>query len=223
MSSMLSAPAAMPRDQARDLRGRVDAARPAGPHARQQIRQPGAVGEGHQRGQARRAPAGSGHRTRHAFSRGCETIALARCPLEWADGSVGTPIIPGQRAPFHLNAGKLGDFRRWIQARFRSDQSGRYRPFSAARSRVSASAIGTSTQASRTTAYLVMSGIVLPGSSLAGFLQGGGVVFRAAAVECQPSWPLRSSGPEPPCVAPAAVPCSGADRRTDRAVRPGCS
>jgi len=34
----------------------------------------------------------------------------------WADGSVGTPIIPGQRAPFHLNAGKLGDFRRWIQA-----------------------------------------------------------------------------------------------------------
>jgi epsilon-lactone hydrolase len=35
----------------------------------------------------------------------------------WADGSVGTPIIPGQRAPFHLNAGKLGDFRRWIQAK----------------------------------------------------------------------------------------------------------
>jgi hypothetical protein len=27
-----------------------------------------------------------------------------------------TPIIPGQRAPFHLNAGKLGDFPRWIQA-----------------------------------------------------------------------------------------------------------
>jgi hypothetical protein len=27
-----------------------------------------------------------------------------------------TPIIPGQRAPFHLNAGKIGDFRRWIQA-----------------------------------------------------------------------------------------------------------
>jgi hypothetical protein len=51
------------------------------------------------------------------------------------------------------------------------------------RSRVSASAIGASTQASRTTAYLGTSGIVLPGATLAGFLQGGGIVFGAAAVD----------------------------------------
>jgi hypothetical protein len=56
-------------------------------------------------------------------------------------------------------------------------------PFSAMRSRVSASAIGASTQASRTTAYLGTSGIVLPGATLAGFLQGGGIVFGAAAVD----------------------------------------
>jgi hypothetical protein len=51
------------------------------------------------------------------------------------------------------------------------------------RSRVSASAIGTRTQLSRTTAYLGTSGIVLPGAALAGSLQGGGVVFGAAAVD----------------------------------------
>ena len=41
-----------PRDQARDLRDGAGAAGPAGPHARQQFRQPGALGEGRQRGQA---------------------------------------------------------------------------------------------------------------------------------------------------------------------------
>jgi hypothetical protein len=71
----------------------------------------------------------------------------------------------------------------WASPKMRSDQRGRYRPFSAMRSRVSASAIGTSTQASRTTAYLGTSGIVLPGAALAGFLQGGGVIFGAAAVD----------------------------------------
>ena len=39
-------------DQARDLGCRVRAAGPAGPHAGEQVRQPGAPGKGHQRGQA---------------------------------------------------------------------------------------------------------------------------------------------------------------------------
>ena len=51
------------------------------------------------------------------------------------------------------------------------------------RSRVSASAIGTSTQASSTTAYLGTSGIVLPGAALPGFLQRGSVVLGAAAID----------------------------------------
>jgi hypothetical protein len=79
--------------------------------------------------------------------------------------------------------GWISSMAAWASPKIRSDQRGRYKPFSAMRSRVSASAIGTNAQASRTAAYLVTSGIVLPGAALAGFLQGGGIVFGAAAVD----------------------------------------
>src|SRR5260221_6256598 len=68
-------------------------------------------------------------------------------------------------------------------ARIRSDHIGRYRRFSAARSRVSASAIGTSAHASSNAAYRGTSGSALTGVALAGFLQGRCVVLGAASVD----------------------------------------
>src|ERR1700722_13391072 len=66
----------------------------------------------------------------------------------------------------------------------RSVHSGWYRPFSATRSKVSASAMGTRTHASRTAVYRGISGGVLPAGGVpAGGLQGSGVVLGGAAVD----------------------------------------
>src|SRR5271154_1470277 len=50
-------------------------------------------------------------------ARGYATIALTRCPLEPGPGSFETPIIPGQRAPFHIDTPESGLNDRWIEAK----------------------------------------------------------------------------------------------------------
>jgi hypothetical protein len=87
--------------QACDLRGGVDAAGPGGPHAREQIRQSRAAGEGHQRGEAgvrqQVRVIEYGARFIKAVRQSHLSGALSARVVE----ASATPILPGQRALFH--------------------------------------------------------------------------------------------------------------------------
>ena len=101
MSSMLSAPAAMPGDQARRPSGRRSPRTAARPDMlRDQRRQPGPLGQGHHRDQARPRHKIRVIKRSRASSPGHATIALKRCPLRSDVEASATPIVPVQRAPF---------------------------------------------------------------------------------------------------------------------------
>ena len=76
MSSMLSAPAAMPATRHIAFAAAFAPQGPAGRAPASRPGQPGAAGERQERGQARVAAAGSGRRTRRASAQGYATIAL---------------------------------------------------------------------------------------------------------------------------------------------------
>ena len=93
------------RDQARDLQVRVDAALPARPDVlRDQAAQAGAPGQGHHRDQP-----GVRHEIRVIERRARPREAMQQSHLQGVLSNrvleaSATPIIPGQRAPFYVNA-----------------------------------------------------------------------------------------------------------------------
>ena len=118
MSSIVSAPAAMPATRHGTFRCAFTPHSPPGRTcSATRSPQAGALRRGPSPGPARRATRDSGHRTTRASSPGHATIALTRCPLEPGTGSVRTPILPAQRAPFTLTRPKAPLFDRWIEAK----------------------------------------------------------------------------------------------------------
>ena len=104
MSSIESAPAAIPATRHGDLQVRVDAALAARADVlRDQVRQPGALRPGPSPGPARRATRDSGRRTMRASARGYATIALTRCPLEPGTGSFSNSHSPRSEGTFHVD------------------------------------------------------------------------------------------------------------------------
>ena len=101
MSSMLTAPAAMPPIRQETFAAAPEPQGPPGRTPREQVRQPGAVGEGHQRGQAgvRQQVRVIEHGTR--FIKTVRQSHLQGVLSNWLLEASNTPIIPGQGAPFH--------------------------------------------------------------------------------------------------------------------------
>ena len=104
---MLSAPAAIPATRHGDLQVRVDPALAARPDMlRDQLRQPGALRQGHHRYQAA---------MRHEIRvierclvrESYATIALARCPLDMGDGSFENSHHPSSEGTFRVPAPEI--------------------------------------------------------------------------------------------------------------------
>ena len=114
-------PGGHPGDQARHLQVRVDPALAARPDVlRDQVRQPGALRQGHHRHQP-----GVRHEIRviERCARLREAMQQSHLPGALSSSATeasATPIVPAQRAPFTLTRPETPLIDRWIEAKYRA-------------------------------------------------------------------------------------------------------